>query len=122
MKQAGLLVILVLSSCEDKKAREMQDKLDRQIEHMGGIERDKDGRAYNAKTGQYDDSRGGKISNTERVEGKPVTSMDQLPPDPPETDVTRGELAEFQDDKATAASCSRRRVARRSPAAAGISR
>ena len=98
-----ILLLIAFAGCQDKKAREMQEKFDRQVEQAGGIERDKDGRAYNAKTGKYSDSRGGTVSNVERVEGKPITSMDQLPPDPPETDVTRGNIAEFQDDKAKAA-------------------
>jgi len=98
-----LLAVVALAGCEDKKAREAQEKLDRQIERAGGIERDNDGRAYKADTGKYTDGRGGSVSNVERVEGKAITSMSQLPPDPPETDVTRGEQAEFKDDKAGAA-------------------
>lgn len=99
-----LFVVIALAGCEDKKAREAQEKFDRQIERAGGIERDKDGRAYKAETGAYTDGRGGKVSNSERVEGQPITSMSQLPADPPETDVTRGETAQFKGDLAEAAS------------------
>src|SRR5262245_44687739 len=98
-----LLGVIAFSGCEDKKAREAQERFDRAVEHAGGIERDKDGRAYKAETGKYLDQRGGTIPNSERVEGQPITSMSQLPPEPPETDVTRGSYAEFSGDKDTAA-------------------
>jgi TPR repeat protein len=101
---AYIIAVIALAGCEDKKAREAQEKLDRQIEQAGGIERDKNGRAYNGSSGKYLDSRGGKVTTSERVEGASIDELPKaLPPDPPETDVTRGEVAEFHDDKAGAA-------------------
>src|SRR6185503_7742982 len=98
------LAVIALAGCEDKKAREAQERFDRQIEQAGGIERDKAGRAYNGSSGKYLDSRGGKVTTSERVEAASSDELPKaLPPDPPETDVTRGALAEFHDDNAGAA-------------------
>jgi TPR repeat protein len=85
---------LVATGCEDKKAREAQDKLDRQFEQSGGIERDKDGRPYRRATGQYLDGRGGSVE-TAAVVKRPGGRL----PARPETDVTRGLYEEATGNK-----------------------
>jgi TPR repeat protein len=103
MNRRCLLLAIVWIGCGDRKAREAQEQLDREIERAGGVVRDQEGRPHQAATGKYIDGRGGKVSNSERVEGVPITSMAQLPAAPPETDVTRGDRAEASGDASTAA-------------------
>ena len=90
MKHVALAVVL-LAACKNDRADKAQEQFDRAIERSGGIERDKDGRAYRAVSGDYVDQRGGKVDPSAREPGV-------LPPETPETDVTRGQIEEYANN------------------------
>jgi TPR repeat protein len=92
MRLAGLVVMVALVSCKDDRAAKAQEQFDRAIEKSGGIERDKDGRAYKEASGRYLDHKGGAVEPAKRAPGA-------LPPEPPETDVTRGQAEEYTGSK-----------------------
>jgi len=88
------MACLLLMACKDDRANRAQEDLDRAIERAGGIERDTKGRAYDSHNGKYLDSRGGTVA-PDAITRRPG----ELPPEPPETDVTRGNYEEFIGSK-----------------------
>lgn len=96
------LVVVVLAGCGNTREREAQDKLDRQIEESAGLYRDTEGRSYKITRGiaTYIDARGGTVPADRLAPGAPRPAPQEPEvaarppvPDPPETDVTRGEEA-----------------------------
>ena len=98
------LVLVLVGACGDKRARDAQDKFDRQIEESGGLYRDTDGRSYKISRGTavYADARGGTVPADKLALGAPRPAPPPPPP-PLDNDVTRGEEASAVGDHATAA-------------------
>jgi len=103
----ALAVLVLAIGCKDDRLAKQQEQFDRSVERAGGLERDVNGRSYNMKTGKYLDARGGSVIPQDRAPGDPyrvvptaepvpaADPMAALPPDPPETDVTRGQAEEW---------------------------
>ena len=78
------LVLLLVAACGDKRARDAQERFDRQVEESAGIYRDTDGRSYKITRGAaiYDDARGGTVPTDKLKPGAPRPAPRAPPPAP----------------------------------------